>query len=181
MAGARDGWKIQHGADCSSNRLGARAELGHGSGQQHGSAAPFSQDRSAAHRGSSQRQATHVHPRYRCAELRHRPALSWLDPCRSQLRNRERRGVGEKNRRSIHFGTLIDVSLFGCGVVSPKPFSARTKARIRITHRGSSFEAFGRVVYVTSDGEMGIIFTRVEPNDQLILEQWISELREQTS
>jgi len=28
---------------------------------------------------------------------------------------------------------------------------------------------------------MGIIFTRVEPNDQLILEQWISELREQTS
>jgi hypothetical protein len=78
-------------------------------------------------------------------------------------------------------GRAIDLSLFGCGVVSPKPFSARTKARIRITHRGSSFEAFGRVVYVTSDGEMGIIFTRVEPNDQLILEQWISELREQVS
>jgi PilZ domain len=78
-------------------------------------------------------------------------------------------------------GRAIDLSLFGCGVVSPKPFSARTKARIRITHRGSSFAPFGRVVYVTSDGEMGIVFTQVEPNDQLILEKWISELREQAS
>jgi hypothetical protein len=35
--------------------------------------------------------------------------------------------------------------------------------------------ALGRVIYATADGEMGIAFTRVEQNHQIILEKWISE------
>ena len=70
-----------------------------------------------------------------------------------------------------------DVSLYGCRVVARKPFSAGTKVRIRMTHRSANFAANGRVVYVAPDGQMGIIFTQVEANEQTTLEKWISELR----
>ncbi len=72
----------------------------------------------------------------------------------------------------------IDLSLYGCGVVASKPFSAGTRVRIRITHGGGNFVALGRVIYATADGEMGIAFTRVEQVHQIILEKWISEQRE---
>lgn len=72
------------------------------------------------------------------------------------------------------------LSLYGCGVAARKPFTAGTKVRIRITHTGGNFVALGRVAYATSDGDMGIVFTRVERNDQAILEKWISELRSLT-
>ncbi len=73
----------------------------------------------------------------------------------------------------------IDLSLYGCGVAASKPFSAGTRVRIRITHRGGNFVALGRVIYALADGEMGIVFTRVEQNDQIILEKWIGEQRGQ--
>jgi hypothetical protein len=72
---------------------------------------------------------------------------------------------------------ITDLSLYGCGVVAQKPFPAGTRVRIRITHTGGIFAAIGKVAYV-SDGEMGIIFTRIERNHQAILEKWISELRD---
>jgi hypothetical protein len=34
------------------------------------------------------------------------------------------------------------------------------------------------VAYATSHGDMGIVFARVERNDQMILEKWINELRD---
>ena len=71
-----------------------------------------------------------------------------------------------------------DLSLYGCGVAAHKSFPAGTKVRIRITHTGSNFAALGRVAYATVDGDMGIVFTRVEPNDQVILEKWIGQLRD---
>jgi hypothetical protein len=37
--------------------------------------------------------------------------------------------------------------------------------------------AQGRVSCVKPEGEMGIVFTRIDPKDQLILEKWIEELR----
>lgn len=72
-----------------------------------------------------------------------------------------------------------DVSLYGCHVVTSKPFLTGTKISIRITHKGGSFAALGRIAYVRRNGEIGIAFTRVEPNDQLILEKWIAELRDE--
>jgi hypothetical protein len=68
--------------------------------------------------------------------------------------------------------------LYGCGVTANKPLPVGIKLRVRITSKGNTFSAFGKVAYATSDGDLGIVFTRTEPNDQLILEKWISELRD---
>jgi hypothetical protein len=75
-------------------------------------------------------------------------------------------------------GRVADLSLYGCGVTCSKTFSAGTKLRLRITHKGCVFSALGRVAYATSEDDMGIVFTRVERNDQVILEKWISQLRQ---
>jgi hypothetical protein len=73
---------------------------------------------------------------------------------------------------------VTDLSLYGCGAPAHKTFAAGTKVRVKITHASKNFAALGRIAYATSDGNMGIIFTRIERNDQTILEKWISELRE---
>jgi hypothetical protein len=74
-------------------------------------------------------------------------------------------------------GRTTDVSLYGCRVVTSRPFSAGTKLSMRITHKGGSLAALGMVAYPGRNGEIGIVFTRVEQNDQLILEKWVAELR----
>jgi hypothetical protein len=71
-----------------------------------------------------------------------------------------------------------NLSLYGCRVETHKPFPTGAKVRIRIAHRSANFVALGRVSFTSSDGRMGIAFTRIEPNDQTILEKWISELRD---
>ena len=73
---------------------------------------------------------------------------------------------------------VTDLSLYGCGVTASKSLPAGTKLRVRIISRGDTFSALGKVAYATADGDMGIVFTRIEPNDQMILEKWISELRD---
>ena len=75
-------------------------------------------------------------------------------------------------------GRVTDLSLYGCGATANKLLRTGTKLRVRITTKGSTFSALGKVAYATSDGDMGIVFTRTEPNDQLILEKWIGELRD---
>jgi hypothetical protein len=67
--------------------------------------------------------------------------------------------------------------LCGCRVETHKPFPTGAKVRIRIARRSAKFVVLGRVSYTTSDGGMGIAFTQIEPNDQVILEKWDEELR----
>lgn len=75
-------------------------------------------------------------------------------------------------------GRTSDLSLYGCRVESRKPFARGTKVSMRITHRSANFVALGKVSYTKSEGEMGIVFTRIEPNNQLILEKWVEESRD---
>jgi hypothetical protein len=70
-----------------------------------------------------------------------------------------------------------DLSLYGCGVAASKSLAAGTRLRIKITSKGRTFSAVGKVAYSTADGDMGIVFARIEPSDQAILEQWLNELR----
>ena len=72
-----------------------------------------------------------------------------------------------------------DLSLFGCHVATLKPLPARTKVKLKISHRSESFTALGRVVFVRPNAGMGIFFTSIEPHDQLVLDKWIAELRVQ--
>jgi len=71
-----------------------------------------------------------------------------------------------------------DLSLFGCGVTTQKPPAPGTRIRIRIVHNSASFVALGKVAYSGHSTRMGVVFTKIEPNQQLVLERWIAELRE---
>ncbi len=66
----------------------------------------------------------------------------------------------------------------GCGVTASKPLPAGTKLRVKITSNGRTFAALGKVAYANADGDIGVVFSRIEPNDQTILEKWIGELRD---
>jgi len=74
-------------------------------------------------------------------------------------------------------GRTSDLSVFGCYVRTTNPFPVGTKIRLRITHEGASFSAFGKVVYFRPNTGMGLSFSKVEPTDQTILEKWIANLR----
>jgi PilZ domain len=68
-----------------------------------------------------------------------------------------------------------NLSLFGCFVATATPFVAGTKVRLRITHRGATFAAVGRVAYASAAEGMGIAFGEVEARDRAILDTWLGE------
>ena len=82
-------------------------------------------------------------------------------------------------RSEIHIeDRTSDLSLFGCHVDTLRPFPQGTKVKIRIAHRSANFEALGKVVYVRPNAGIGIVFTKIDLNDQMVLEKWIAELRD---
>ena len=70
-----------------------------------------------------------------------------------------------------------NLSLFGCHVDGGESLPTGTRVRVRIGHMGKIFETVGRVANHQSNAGIGITFTKVEENDQAILEEWIAELR----
>jgi hypothetical protein len=69
-----------------------------------------------------------------------------------------------------------DVSLFGCGVDTLKPFPQGTPIRIKLSHGGADVAALARVAYASPELGMGVVFTSIERGDKWILEGWITEL-----
>jgi hypothetical protein len=67
-----------------------------------------------------------------------------------------------------------DLSSCGCFVKTKTPFPKGTPVNVRITHSGTTIAAFGNVSDNVSSEGMGIAFARVEPNDQKVLERWLS-------
>ena len=70
-----------------------------------------------------------------------------------------------------------DLSLFGCHVDTLKPLPVGTKIRIKISYRSQNFDALATVVFVRPNAGMGILFTKISPTDQLVLDKWIAERR----
>ena len=70
-----------------------------------------------------------------------------------------------------------DLSVFGCQVTRQKPLAAGTKVRLRIIHRGAIFVAQGQVANVRRNS-MGVVFTKMEQKDQVVLEKWLAEARD---
>lgn len=66
-----------------------------------------------------------------------------------------------------------DLSRFGCFLQTERPFARGTRIWIRIEHDGLTFEAWGRVAYILPGG-MGVVFTTIEHEDELVLEMWLS-------
>ena len=80
-------------------------------------------------------------------------------------------------RSEIHiWGQTIDLSLFGCGVNTLKPFPKGTRVRIKLSYGGADVAALARVVYARPDLGMGVVFTSVEPEAERILGGWIVAL-----
>jgi hypothetical protein len=71
-----------------------------------------------------------------------------------------------------------DLSLFGCGVTTQDPLPPGTRILIRIQHAGANFAAMGKVAHAGHGTRMGVVFTKIEPHQQLVLEKWVAELRE---
>jgi hypothetical protein len=67
-----------------------------------------------------------------------------------------------------------NISLLGCFVATVTPFVTGTKVRLRITHRGATFTAFGWVAYAATEG-MGIEFGGIETKDRAVLNTWLGE------
>jgi len=71
-----------------------------------------------------------------------------------------------------------DLSLFGCHVNAGEILQAGIRIRLRIVHTGAQFGAIGKIVYASPNAGMGVEFTEIEPNDQVVLERWIGRLRD---
>ena len=56
------------------------------------------------------------------------------------------------------------------------PYPEGTDVRVRISHKGKTFTAFGNVVFVLPNMGMGVVFRSVEENQLAILQEWISKL-----
>jgi hypothetical protein len=74
-------------------------------------------------------------------------------------------------------GHTEDLSIFGCFVVTATPFVAGTTVRLRISHRGVTLAAQGKVAYARENAGMGIAFTSIDPSGVSILDAWLTELR----
>ena len=76
------------------------------------------------------------------------------------------------------FEQTCDLSLFGCGVTTQSPLPAGARILIRIQHGGANFAAMGKVAHAGRGTRMGVVFTKIEPHQQVVLEKWIAESRE---
>jgi hypothetical protein len=67
------------------------------------------------------------------------------------------------------------LSQCGCSVDTLKLFPKGTRVQIKLSHQGAEVNALARIVYSSSDLDMGVAFTSVEGEDERILGWWIAE------
>jgi hypothetical protein len=69
-----------------------------------------------------------------------------------------------------------DLNLYRCGVSTATPFPAGTKVMLKMVYGREKITAFCIVIHGRPDFGMEIVFTTVEPKDQKLLEDWVTEL-----
>jgi len=69
-----------------------------------------------------------------------------------------------------------DLSLFGCRAKTGELLPKGTIISVRIVHAGKTFTTQGKVAFA-GQSSMGVTFTNIEPHQQSVLEDWISQLR----
>ena len=68
-----------------------------------------------------------------------------------------------------------DLSRYGCGVSTSRPFRSGTKVMLKVVHAGKEITAFGKVIYGRPDIGMGIAFTTMAPEDQKLLDDLFAD------
>ncbi len=74
-------------------------------------------------------------------------------------------------------GRTSDLGIGGCYIDSIGPFPMGTNLVVRINRDQQTLKIQAKVVFAQPGMGMGLAFTHAEPDQQAILDQWISELR----
>jgi len=69
-----------------------------------------------------------------------------------------------------------DLSIGGCFLHLSTPLPEGTQIQVNISHAITTFTALGRVAFVLPNLGMGVKFTIVESDQQLVLRSWVTEL-----
>jgi hypothetical protein len=69
-----------------------------------------------------------------------------------------------------------DLSIGGCFLDMLNPTPQGTEVRVRISHDNTTLTALGRVAFILPNMGMGVTFTRIEQDQQAILQKWIANL-----
>ena len=75
-----------------------------------------------------------------------------------------------------HNTRVTEISMGGCFVDLTAAIAPGTEVHIRVTKEERTFEAEGRVLYTVPSVGSGIVFVRVSPENQGLLEGWIKNL-----
>jgi hypothetical protein len=78
-------------------------------------------------------------------------------------------------------GRVSDVGRGGCYIDTINPFPVGADVKLRVMKGETSFVAQGRVLYAAPGMGMGLAFTKIEPERIHVLEQWLRELRAESS
>jgi len=73
-------------------------------------------------------------------------------------------------------GRSSDLGLGGCYIDILSPFTAGSLVRVRLEREKKVFEAMATVSYAQQSFGMGLAFTEVKPEHQVVLRSWIAEL-----
>ncbi len=73
-------------------------------------------------------------------------------------------------------GRSSDLGVGGCYVDTLSPFSVGATVRVRLERDEDRFEAEATVIYAHLSMGMGLVFTKIRPEHQAILQKWIAEL-----
>ena len=74
-----------------------------------------------------------------------------------------------------------DASLAGCYLDMVNPLPGGTEVRLQVKHDGTTFTALGIVTRCEPNMGMGITFTVVGLDQEMILERWLVDLGENRS
>jgi hypothetical protein len=69
-----------------------------------------------------------------------------------------------------------DLGLGGCYVDILSPFTVGSLVRVRLAREQKVFEAMATVSYAQQSFGMGLAFTEVKPEHQIVLQSWIAEV-----
>ena len=73
-----------------------------------------------------------------------------------------------------------ELSLHGCYVETPAPFSAQTPVLVKIFKSDEYFESKATVVYSTPAVGMGLAFREVKPDFRAVMQKWLRVAMQET-
>ena len=73
-------------------------------------------------------------------------------------------------------GRVSEISSRGCYVDILNTLPKGTPIRVRIVTDAGAFESAGRIIYVQESMGMGVAFVDPGPNQQAVLDSWLSQL-----